>query len=68
MVARVRITKAIPSGTCFAPFHWGRLSGEGNAANNLTNRAMDPNSKQPELKFAAIKLRAIPTPASAPPK
>jgi ferredoxin-nitrate reductase len=67
MVARVRITRAIPSGTCFAPFHWGRLSGEGNAANNLTNRAMDPISKQPELKFAAIKLRAIPTPASAPP-
>jgi ferredoxin-nitrate reductase len=59
MVARVRITSAIRSGTCFAPFHWGRLSGEGNAANNLTNRAMDPVSKQPELKFAAIQLRLI---------
>jgi ferredoxin-nitrate reductase len=59
MVARVRITSAVPSGTCFAPFHWGRLSGERNAANNLTNRAMDPISKQPELKFAAIQLRLI---------
>jgi ferredoxin-nitrate reductase len=62
MVARVRITEAIPSGTCFAPFHWGRLSGESNAANNLTNRAIDPVSKQPELKFAAVSLRAARNP------
>ena len=60
MVAQVRITKAIPRGICFAPFHWGRLSGESNAANNLTNRAIDPVSKQPELKFAAISLRRAP--------
>jgi sulfite reductase (NADPH) flavoprotein alpha-component len=64
MVARVRITKAVPSGTCFAPFHWGRLGGEGGAANDLTNRAVDPVSKQPELKFTAIKLQRARSPRS----
>jgi hypothetical protein len=34
-------------------------SGQRRAPNNLTNRAIDPVSKQPELKFAAINLRAL---------
>lgn len=61
--AQVRITEAVPIGTCFAPFHWGRQSGDKRAANNLTNRAMDPVSKQPELKFAAINLRRVDAPS-----
>jgi assimilatory nitrate reductase catalytic subunit len=34
-------------------------SGQRRAPNNLTNRAIDPVSKQPELKFVAINLRAL---------
>jgi sulfite reductase (NADPH) flavoprotein alpha-component len=62
-VAQVRITEVVPIGTCFAPFHWGRHNGDDRAANNLTNRAMDPVSKQPELKFAAINLRRVDAPS-----
>jgi anaerobic selenocysteine-containing dehydrogenase len=63
-IAQVRVTEAVPVGTCFAPFHWGRQAGKDRAANNLTNRAIDPLSKQPELKFAAICLRRLPQAAT----
>ncbi|MGA2410421.1 MAG: molybdopterin-dependent oxidoreductase, partial [Candidatus Binataceae bacterium] len=63
-IARVRITESIATGTCFAPFHWGRQREVADAANNLTSRAMDPDSKQPELKFAAINLRPLTRAAS----
>ena len=71
-VARVHITDAVPIGTCFAPFHWGRQAGADRAVNNLTNHAMDPLSHQPELKFTAINLRPSMAPdntaaAGAPP-
>jgi ferredoxin-nitrate reductase len=56
-IAQARVTRTMRRGTCFAPFHWGRTKGEFKAANNLTNRAMDPTSKQPELKFAAVAIK-----------
>ena len=56
-VAQAQVTAEIARGTCFVPFHWGRMSGEFKAANNLTNRACDPVSKQAELKFCAVKVR-----------
>lgn len=65
-VAQVRVTAEIARGTCFAPFHWGRLSGHFKAINNLTNHASDPISKQAELKFCAINVRPAPTLAERP--
>lgn len=56
-VAQAQVTAEITRGTCFVPFHWGRMSGEFKAINNLTNRACDPVSKQAELKFCAVKVR-----------
>ncbi len=38
-------------GTVFMPFHFAE-----NAANNLTNPALDPVSKIPEFKVCAIKV------------
>jgi ferredoxin-nitrate reductase len=59
-VAQAQVTAEIARGTCFVPFHWGRMDGEFKAINNLTSRALDPISKQAELKFCAIKVRPVP--------
>lgn len=59
IIAQARVTEEICPGTCFIPFHWGRLKGYYKAANNLTVRARDPVSRQPELKFCAVRIRKI---------
>lgn len=53
--ATCRLTRAIKPGTCFMPFHWGGLRGEA-VVNQATSDAVDPVSKQPELKFCAVRL------------
>ena len=53
--AACRTTRAIKPGTCFMPFHWGGLRGEA-VVNHATVDAFDPISKQPELKFCAVRL------------
>jgi anaerobic selenocysteine-containing dehydrogenase len=58
-VAQARVTAEIVRGTCFVPFHWGRMSGAFKAINNLTHRACDPVSKQAELKFCAVNVRPV---------
>lgn len=42
------------------PFHWGRLAGPYSAANNVTLAAVDPISKEPELKACAVEVRLRP--------
>lgn len=58
-VAQAQVTAEIARGTCFVPFHWGRMSGPFKAVNNLTHRACDPVSKQAELKFCAVNVRPV---------
>ena len=58
-VTQTRVSETIREGTCFLPFHWGRRLGFYKSANNLTLSARDPLSKQPELKFCAVRLRPI---------
>ena len=53
--AALRLTTAIARGTCFMPFHWGGLRGEA-VVNRATVEAFDPVSKQPELKFCAVRV------------
>jgi ferredoxin-nitrate reductase len=55
-IAQARVTAEVSPGVCFAPFHWGRSAGQFKAANNLTQRALDPVSKQPEIKFCAVNI------------
>ena len=53
-----RISESIPEGTAFAPFHWGALNlppGAG-ALNAVTSSAIDPVSKQAELKACAVNV------------
>lgn len=62
VVAQVRVTPEVASGTVFLPFHWTRSDGRLKPANNLTHGAVDPTSKQPELKHCAVRVRALPVP------
>jgi formate dehydrogenase alpha subunit len=58
-IAQARVTEAIVRGTCFMPFHWGRAAGYYKSANNLTLRARDPISREPELKACAVRVTKI---------
>src|SRR5204863_480528 len=54
----VRVSDALPPGTAFAPFHWGALHlppGAG-AVNAVTSPALDPVSRQAELKACAVRV------------
>ena len=55
--ARARITDTVGIKTVFVPWHYGRLAGPDSAANLVTNPVYDPNSKQPEYKFCAVRLK-----------
>lgn len=55
----MRYTERIRRGTVFMPFHWGDLFALGQAANTLTNDAIDPISKEPEYKACAIKIERL---------
>ena len=48
---RVVVTPRSPRGVVFIPFHFAET-----AANRLTNPALDPISKIPELKVCAVRL------------
>jgi assimilatory nitrate reductase catalytic subunit len=49
---KARLSPAMRLDTVFVPFHW---DGAGRA-NTLTNDALDPHSKIPEFKVAAVAL------------
>lgn len=51
------LTDDIKKGVVFLPMHWGKLAGKDFArANNLTNKMVDPISKQPGFKFSAVEV------------
>lgn len=62
-VAVARVTDDVRPGTCFMPFHWGRLLSPHGAANDLTSAARDPISRQPELKACAVRVQPMETEA-----
>lgn len=43
-------------GTLFVPFHWGQSHDADGCVNVVTQSANDPISKEPELKFSAVRL------------
>lgn len=51
IVTTARETERVAIGSIFAPFHFAEA-----AANRLTNDALDPKAKIPELKVAACRL------------
>ena len=48
------ITRRVPPGTVFIPFHFAEA-----AANVLTNPALDPVAKIPEYKVAAVRVEKV---------
>jgi anaerobic selenocysteine-containing dehydrogenase len=54
-----RLSRSIRPGTLFTPFHWGALWDSRSVANLATSEAFDPRSKEPELKFAAVRVEAV---------
>ncbi|MCZ2343005.1 MAG: molybdopterin oxidoreductase family protein [Bacteroidales bacterium] len=50
------VTSTIRPDTVFAPFHYGGTA----AANVLTQATLDPTSRMPEFKMAAVRVTAIP--------
>ncbi len=54
----------IEPGTVFMPFHYGYWDhpGRPRAANELTRDEWDPVSKQPHLKYAAVRIHPVPGP------
>ncbi len=54
---KARVTNSIRPDTVFVPFHWGGQQ----AANNLTNPALDPVSRMPEFKVCAAAIEPIST-------
>ncbi len=54
--ARVRLEPGARRDTVFLPFHY---AGE-QAANNLTNAALDPVSRMPEFKVSGVRLEPAP--------
>ncbi|HKT56660.1 MAG TPA: nitrate reductase, partial [Microbacterium sp.] len=62
------VTDRVHPGGCFAPFHWNDVHGEDLAVNAVTSDAVDPESLQPEYKYAAVSLRRVgPAPDRVPP-
>src|SRR5262245_41629172 len=61
------VSDRVRAGCCFAPFHWNDLFGEYLSVNAVTNDAVDPVSYQPELKYCAVALTRVATPAAARP-
>jgi ferredoxin-nitrate reductase len=61
-VMRVTIVEGARDGVAFAPFHWGSRNAPAGAgqANAATNPVVDPISKQPELKAAAVRIEPAP--------
>ncbi|PIB35372.1 NAD(P)H-nitrite reductase [Reichenbachiella sp. 5M10] len=51
------LTEKIKEGVVFLPMHWGKILNDSfGRANNLTNKAFDPISKQPGFKYSAVQV------------
>ncbi|MEM2546352.1 MAG: molybdopterin-dependent oxidoreductase, partial [Candidatus Bathyarchaeia archaeon] len=51
---KAKVTDKVQPGTVFIPFHYAET-----AANKLTNAALDPKAKIPELKVCAVRLEKL---------
>jgi formate dehydrogenase alpha subunit len=54
VIAKAKVTEALPSGVVFMTFHFAE-----SAANILTNPKLDPVAKIPEFKVAAVKVEKL---------
>ncbi len=59
---RVRVSDRVAPGVAFAPFHWGDLHLQPGhlPLNGIVSPALDPTSRQPELKATAVRVEPLP--------
>jgi assimilatory nitrate reductase catalytic subunit len=62
LVLPAQLSDDVASGTVFAPMHWNGQFLSSGGINETTIPAVDPHSKQPELKHAAVSVQAIDLP------
>jgi assimilatory nitrate reductase catalytic subunit len=62
LVLPAQLTDDVASGTVFAPMHWSGQFLASGGINETTIPAVDPHSKQPELKHAAVSVQAVDLP------
>jgi assimilatory nitrate reductase catalytic subunit len=55
MTLPAKVVSTIRPDTVFIPYHWAGRQ----AANQLTNRALDPLSKIPEYKVSAVRVERV---------
>jgi len=63
MQTRLKLDAGLRPGTLFMPFHWGQSHDEDGCVNAVTQSANDPISREPELKFSAVRMEKIVPPA-----
>ena len=56
---QVTASDDLREGQCFMPMHWGQRYMNSAGANAITLPAIDPVSKQPELKHAAVQVEKL---------
>jgi assimilatory nitrate reductase catalytic subunit len=62
LALRVEASQEMRAGLVFLPMHWGGQFMSGLGVNALTLSAFDPQSKQPELKHAAVQVEKLSLP------
>lgn len=55
VIAPARVTDDVREGVVFFPMHWGAMTAKAGMANTLTGPYIDPISKEPEMKHAAVE-------------
>jgi assimilatory nitrate reductase catalytic subunit len=60
MILPAKVVSTIRPDTIFIPYHWAGRQ----AANQLTNRALDPLSKIPEYKVSAVRIERVGPPGA----
>jgi anaerobic selenocysteine-containing dehydrogenase len=55
LVVPAKLGENVPQGVVFVPFHYGDLGGNA-SANAVASELHDPVSKQPEHKYAAVRI------------
>ncbi|HEY2589021.1 MAG TPA: nitrate reductase [Tepidisphaeraceae bacterium] len=61
-----RLDPAIRPGTVFVPIHWNELWSPAGSPNEATTPDADPISKQPALKYCAVRISTVPSEAGIP--
>jgi anaerobic selenocysteine-containing dehydrogenase len=59
VTSSLKIDDSLLPGTLFMPIHWGQSEGLDACVNGVTNSEADPRSRQPELKFSAVRLERV---------